>query len=92
MTKDMPFSFPLVAVWSKEPAQGALLENVHIQSVGGRSFIVGQVPEDGTNDLRTGLTYWFAIDDVLVITEFRDLKQARAYYAERDKQMSKRSS
>lgn len=85
MSEERPFSCPLVAVWAKDPAQGALLENVHIRSLGGRSFILGQVPDDGTNDVRTGLTYWFALDDVLMITEFRDMRQARAYYVERDK-------
>lgn len=82
-----PFSSPLVVVWAKEPAQGALLEMVRIESLGERSFIVGQVPDDGTGDLRIGLTFWFAVDDVLMITEFQDMKQAKAYFAERARQM-----
>jgi hypothetical protein len=85
MDAEKPFSSSLVAIWAKDPAQGAMLEGVRIQSLGGRHFIVGEVPDDGSNDTRTGLTYWFAVDDVLMITEFRDMKQARAYYAERNK-------
>jgi hypothetical protein len=85
MEVEKPFTSSLIAIWAKDPAQGAMLEGVRIHSLGERSYIVGEVPDDGTNDLRTGLTYWFPIDDVIMITEFRDLKQALAYYAERDR-------
>jgi hypothetical protein len=85
MPEEMPFIGLLVSVWAKDPAKGGMLENARLQKLGERSFIVGQLADDGiTNDPRVGLTYWFPVDDVVMLMEFRDIKQARAYYVARE--------
>ncbi len=85
MSEEKPFTGALVSVWAKDPAKGCMLENARIQKLGERSFIVGQLSGDGVqSDPRVGLTYWFPVEDVLMLMEFRNFSQARAYYAARE--------
>lgn len=77
------FASEFIAVWAKDPAKGCMLENPRIQSLGNRAFVVGQLADQGTGgDVRIGMTFWFPIEDVLMITEFPNMHKAREYYAE----------
>jgi hypothetical protein len=84
------FGGQCVSVWSKDPAKGGVLENAHISHLGDRAFIVGRIAKRSQDDKdpRVGLTYWFPVDEVLMITEFPDLDAIRRYYDERDRRNS----
>jgi hypothetical protein len=69
-------------VWSKEPLGSSLLKDVDFKSIGKTSFIVGKLVNDGSNDPRIGLTYWFPVGDVIMLTEFDTMEQASNYMIE----------
>jgi hypothetical protein len=59
MTDDADFGGQVVALLSKEPARGGVLENVRVRCLGPRAFLVGQLADDGTGrDPRVGATFW----------------------------------
>lgn len=85
MSEDAQFAGRVVAVWVRDPAQGAVLEEITIKTLGTRSFLVGRMADDGKgSDPRTGMTFWFPVDDVLMLTVFPDVQSARTAYAARD--------
>ena len=87
MSEDAGFTGKVVSIWSKEPAQGGLLENVCVRRLDQRAFLVGQVADVGKeSDPRIGATFWFPVDDVLMLTVYADVHAARAAYAAREKQ------
>jgi hypothetical protein len=87
MSEDAEFTGRVVAIWSKEPARGGVLENVCLRWLGERAFLVGQLADDGTgSDPRLGATFWFPIDEVVMLTVYADLRAARAAYADRNRQ------
>jgi hypothetical protein len=87
VSEESPFAGRVVAVWVRDPAQGGVLENVRIQQLGTRAFLVGQMADDGKGpDPRAGATFWFPVDDVLMLTVYPDVQAARSAYAARDKQ------
>ncbi len=78
----------VVSVWAKDPAQGGVLENVHVRLLGPRAFVVGQLADDGRGaaDARVGATFWFPVDEILMMTAYPDLEAARRAFAARDRQ------
>jgi hypothetical protein len=63
-----------------------VLENVGIQQLGTRAFLVGILADYGNGpDLRAGATFWFPVDDVLMLTVYPDLQAARVAYAARER-------
>jgi len=85
--EESPFAGQVVAVWLRDPAQGGVLEKVSIQQLGARTFVVGQMADDGkAPDPRAGATFWFPVDDVLMLTVYPDVQAARTAYAAREKQ------
>jgi len=85
MSEESPFAGRIVAVWLRDPAQGGVMEKVRIQQLGARTFLVGQMADDGkTPDPRAGATFWFPVDDVLMLTVYSDLQAARTAYAARE--------
>ena len=87
MDEDTGLNGRVVSVWSKDPAQGGVLENVCVRHLGGRAFLVGQLADDGkAGDPRAGATFWFPVDEVLMLTVYPDVHTARAAYAAREKQ------
>jgi len=87
MSDESPFADRVVAVWARDPAQGGVLEGVHIQHLGARAFLVGKLADEGRGpDPRAGATFWFAVDDVLMLTVYPDVQSARAAFAAQGKQ------
>ena len=87
MTADPDFRGRVVAVWCKAPANGGVLENVSVQRLDQRPFLVGQLADDGTSrDPRIGATFWFPVDEVVLLTVYADLRTAQAAYAARNVQ------
>jgi len=81
MASDDIFIGPVVQVLAKNPGRGGMLEDVYLRRLGDHEFIVGKLADDGSGpDPRTGLTFWFAMDEVVMLTEFPDLERARNYY------------
>jgi hypothetical protein len=70
-----------VNVKSTQGKAGGVLEKVKVRRLGGRTFLVGQVPAwGGAKGPMAGVTRWIATDEVTQILEFKDLKEAmRAY-------------
>lgn len=84
MLGDADFSGRVVSIWSKDPAQGGVLENVRVQRLDKRAFLVGELVDDGIgSDPRIGATFWFAVDEVLMLTVFEDVHAARVAFAAR---------
>jgi hypothetical protein len=87
MPADSIFDGRVLAIMCKEPRMGAVLENVRVEQLGGRTFLVGTLADRGDSapDPRTGMTFWFAVDDVRMLTEYADLQTARKTFAARKK-------
>jgi hypothetical protein len=85
MQSDNEFIGTVVQVWAKDPAKGGMLENAAVRQIGGRYFIVGTLAArgDGSDDERVGCTFWFAWDDVYMLTEFPSVEAAREAYSKR---------
>lgn len=77
MSNATPFKGKFLHVWSKDPVKNCLLENPRIEQLGDRSFVVGELARGPVTHARTGLTYWFPIDDVLSLSEYPDAERAR---------------
>jgi hypothetical protein len=87
MSEESPFAGRVVSVWLRDPAQGGVLEGVRIRQLGARTFLVGQMADDGKSpDPRAGATFWLPVDDVLMLTVYPDVQAARAAYAAREAQ------
>jgi len=87
VSDESPFADQIVAVWARDPAQGGVLENVRIQQLGARAFLVGKLADEGRGpDPRAGATFWFAVDDILMLTVYPDVQTARAAFAAQEKQ------
>jgi hypothetical protein len=85
MAEDTIFNGRVLSIWSKEPAGGGVFENVCLRKLDQRAFLVGQLADNGYNDPRVGATFWFPLDDVLMLTEYADVQAARTAYAARGK-------
>jgi hypothetical protein len=87
VSEESPFAGRIVSVWLRDPAQGGVLENVRIQQLGARTFLVGQIADDGKSpDPRAGAIFWFPVDDVLMLTVYADVQAARTANAAQGKQ------
>jgi hypothetical protein len=63
------------------------LESVAVQRLDQRAFLVGRLADDGTgSDPRRGATFWFPVEDVIMLTVYADLRTAQAAYAARQAQ------
>jgi hypothetical protein len=82
MADDHDYIGRVVNVWAKDPACGGTLENVRVRRLGERTFVVGELVDLGRGDSRVGCTFWFAVDDVLMLTEFPDVEAAKKHFAE----------
>src|SRR5262249_40551053 len=81
MTENTDFSGRAVYVLCKEPANAGVLVNVSIRRLDQRAFVVGELADDGTGwDNRAGATFWFPLDDVIMLTEYADARTAYAAY------------
>jgi hypothetical protein len=82
MEQGQDFVGRVVNVWAKKPACGGTLENVRVRQLGERAFVVGELVDLGGGDTRVGCTFWFAVDDLLMLTEFPDVEAAKRHFAE----------
>ena len=78
MSEDAGFTGKVVAIWSKEPAQGGLLENVCVRRLDQRAFLVGQVAEVGKeSDPRVGSFLRPSTQDAEKILRAQDFKKVQ---------------
>lgn len=71
------FTGKVVAVSVKDPIKGAYLEGVQVKRLGGRAFLVGRYAARTQPAPFPEMTYWFPVDEVLVLTVFNNLEDAR---------------
>jgi hypothetical protein len=84
MSEESPFAGRVVSVWLRDPAQGGVLENVDVRQLGDRTFLVGEIADDGHGpDPRAGAAFWFPVEDVLMLTVYPDVQAARLAFAAR---------
>jgi hypothetical protein len=90
MSPQYDFGDRVYQLWVKEPANGGVLEGVSLRELNGRSFIVGRLAPQraGDEDPRTGQTFWFPLDDILMITEYPNLQAARDAHKARKERKS----
>jgi hypothetical protein len=89
MAEEADFVGKVVSVWARDPVKGGVLENVRLRQLGDRTFLVGQMADDGKGaDPRNGLPLWIAFDDVMGMIVYPDVQTARAAYAAWDRQVA----
>jgi hypothetical protein len=82
MAPDPDFGGRVVSVWCKPPGGGGVLENASLERLDQRAFIVGRLADDGKgSDPRIGATFWFPVDEIIMLTVYADLRTAQAAYA-----------
>ena len=86
MSNESPFAGPIVTVGTRDK-NGGTFQNVRVEQLGGRAFLVGELAprSTGTPDPRVGRTFWFPVDEVMMITEYPDVATAERVYAAREK-------
>src|SRR3974377_2214990 len=77
--EETDFAGKVVAVRVKDPAvQGAVIESVQVKRLAGRAFLVGRYKKLLTDELaHPDVTYWFPIDEVVSISVFNSVEDAR---------------
>ncbi len=60
----------------------ALYEKGRVVRLGDRSFLVGEIPDYGEEGWKeaAGKTVWTPISDIVQITEFKTVKEAKRYF------------
>jgi hypothetical protein len=91
MSPEEVFTGKVVQIFAEEPASGGMFENVRVENLNGRDFIVGTLaPHPSRSDLRVGLPFWIAVDAIQMFAIFPDLDAATRFYdnklVERQKQ------
>jgi hypothetical protein len=61
----------------KEPARATLLQKVRVQRLGGRTFLVGQWAPRYDADERREESYWYPVEDLVTIIEYKNLAAAQ---------------
>jgi hypothetical protein len=90
MALDELFAGKVVTVYVEDPARGGTFENVRIEKLDGRDFLVGTLaPEDFYHDPRAGQQFWTALDAVQMFTLFPDLPTAQAKNNEQEREYAK---
>ncbi|AWM40408.1 hypothetical protein GobsT_10940 [Gemmata obscuriglobus] len=77
---------------SKSDSGYALYEKPTIAHLGGRAFIVGTVPDYGDDEAAkaaAGKRVWTPVSDVVQMTEFKTLAEAKRYFAAPTKPVEK---
>jgi hypothetical protein len=77
------FKGKVLYVSMKEPVPSTILEHVRVRNLGNRTFLVGTYARKSDDDPVVPGTYWFPVDHVLQITEYRNLAEARKAFADR---------
>jgi hypothetical protein len=70
------FTGKVLTVAVKPPTHGGIVQNARIKRLGGRAFLVGDSIRQANGDEFPQTTYWFPIDDVLLIREFKNVQDA----------------
>ena len=84
---DADFKGKVVALSVKDETRGVYLENAKIRHLGGRAFMVGTYAKQSDTDDFPEMTYWVPVDQIRMITEFKNMEEARkAYSALKDRQ------
>jgi hypothetical protein len=55
MTEEADFVGKVVSVWARDPVKGGVLENVRLRQLGDRTFLVGQMADDGKGMTRASV-------------------------------------
>ncbi len=71
-----PFSAKYLVVLSKNGAGAATLEHPQLQTLGGRSFVVGREAKNSpfTKEQFRGATLWLPVDEIAQLIEADDLR------------------
>jgi hypothetical protein len=79
---DPDFTGKVLAIYFKSsPGTGCVLEKVQLRRLGSRSFLVGQIADNGSEkDPAVGFTFWVSVEEVTTMSEFKDLESARKFY------------
>jgi hypothetical protein len=81
-----PFAGKVLMVYTRNPARGAVLQDVRVKQLGDRFFLVGKTaPRDDRPSGWTGRTLWVPVDQVSEIFEFPSVEAARKAHAEAEK-------
>jgi hypothetical protein len=75
------FKGKVVALAVKDETNGVYLENAKIRHLGGRAFMVGTYAKQSDTDDYPEMTYWVPIDQIRMITEFKNMAEARKAYS-----------
>lgn len=87
--EEADFTGKVVAIKLKKSDDGTYLDKVQVKHLGDRAFLVGQFVAF-SDDLKVPeMTYWFPVDDIAILTVYKNAKEARkafeAIKAYRDK-------
>jgi len=81
-TEVAPFTGKVLWLDAKPPANGGVIQNARIKRLGERSFLVGDSIQQPDKDGYPPATFWFPIEDIKLIREFRtieDVLRAEAF-------------
>jgi len=84
-TEEADFTGKILIVKVKEPAQGGTLQRARVKRIGGRAFMVGDSVKRSDDDEEQEATYWFPVEDIQLIWEYKSVEDARKAYDARQK-------
>jgi hypothetical protein len=70
----------ILAVSTKGPVEGAVLQNARIKLLGRRAFLVGESLKAPDGVQRPEVTYWLPVEDILMIREYTSAEDVKKDY------------
>jgi hypothetical protein len=80
------FTGKVLSVNVSDPViRGAVLKNVRIKRLGGRAFLTGDSIKRGPDDESPDAVFWFPVEDVKLIREYKSFEDWKKDLAEAEK-------
>lgn len=78
---DPDFTGKVLVIWAKEPVKGGVIKNARVRKIGTRVFLVGESTKQFDGQELPESVYWYPVDGLQLINEYKNLEDARKMYA-----------
>lgn len=78
--EEADFTGKVLSVQVAEPARGAVLQNARLKRLGGRLFLVGESPRTDPDEDAPEAVYWFPVENINLIREYKTLEDLKKDY------------
>jgi hypothetical protein len=73
-TEEADFTGEVLAVTGKSGGNGVVMQKARVKRLAGRAFLVGDRVKGPGDEESPPMTYWFPVEDLMLIREFKSVK------------------